>query len=214
MSTNTWYYVTVDRNGDDFTMKVFSDSARQTQFGSDVTLNVSGIENLTHLHHSGQNGGGGTSGLHFKVDNTAISYDSISDYTTNISGSLDEFFINSDVLTSTEIDNIYDRGGKGTLVTTTSASTTEYDDSSVTGGNEYYFAVAGVNAVGEGVLSSYTSGLAGQPTQAPTSVATTISSPNSNPLDVTLSWSAPTNVGTGTLTGFEIYRDVTLHNTV
>ena len=74
MSTNTWYYVTVDRNGDDFTMKVFSDSARQTQFGSDVTLTVSGVENLTHLHHSGQNGGGGTNGLFFKVDNTAITY--------------------------------------------------------------------------------------------------------------------------------------------
>ena len=43
---------------------------------------------------------------------------------------------------------------------------------------------------------------------------TTISSPDSTPLAVTLSWSAPTNVGTGTLTGFEIYRDGTLIDTV
>uniref|UniRef100_A0AAT9J973 ORF7 n=1 Tax=Nitrosopumilaceae spindle-shaped virus TaxID=3065433 RepID=A0AAT9J973_9VIRU len=176
---------------------------------------------ITALYNSGS----GTTNVpttdlkaHFDFDDTGSTltneYNSVSDYTTNISGSLDEFFINSDALTSTEIDNIYDRGGKGTLVTTTSASTTDYDDSSVTGGNTYYFAVAGVNAIGEGVLSSYTSGLAGSPPSEPTSVATTISSPNSNPLDVTLSWSAPTNVGTGTLTGFEIYRDGTLHKTV
>ena len=84
------------------------------------------------------------------------------DYTTNIDGMIDEFFIDSSALTSTEIDHIYDRGDKGTLVTTTSASTTEYDDSSVVGGNTYYFSVAGVNAIGEGVaITPYVSGLAG-----------------------------------------------------
>ena len=34
----------------------------------------------------------------------------LSDYTTNISGSLDEFFVNSDALTSTEVSNIKSRG--------------------------------------------------------------------------------------------------------
>ena len=34
----------------------------------------------------------------------------VSDYTTNLSGSLDEFFVNSDALTQTEITNISTRG--------------------------------------------------------------------------------------------------------
>ena len=39
-----------------------------------------------------------------------INYAEVSDYTTNLSGSLDEFFINSDALTQTEITNISVRG--------------------------------------------------------------------------------------------------------
>jgi len=138
-----------------------------------------------------------------------------SDYTTNLSGSLDEFFINSDTLTSTEIENISDRGETLTAIATTGASTTDYDDSSVTGGNDYYYSVKTTNAIGDSnFLTPFVSGLAGSPAQVPTSVATATNSPNSDPLDVTVSWSAPTDVGTGTLTGFEIYRDGTLLTTV
>jgi titin len=57
------------------------------------------------------------------------------------------------------------------------------------------------------------SGLAGTPPGVPTGVSTTIPTPNSTPLDVTVSWSSPTNVGSGTLTGFEVYRDGVLQTT-
>ena len=134
-------------------------------------------------------------------------------YTTNISGSLDEFFINSDTLTSTEIAGIADRGAVLTPLTTTGASTTTYDDNTVTGGNTYYYAIKAENAVGLSDFTTFVSGLAGSPAQPPTSVATAINTPDSTPLEVTVSWSAPTNVGTGTLTGFEIYRDGTLVST-
>jgi titin len=133
------------------------------------------------------------------------------DYTTNISGSLDEFFINSDTLSGTEIDTIYERGVAPTLVGSPTA--TSFDDSTVSGGNLYYYTVQSVNAVGSSESTSAVSGLAGSPPDAPTSVSTAINAPNSAPLDVTVSWSAPTNVGTGTLSSFEVYRDGTLITT-
>tara|TARA_R110002051_G_scaffold5506_2_gene28290 strand:- start:1026 stop:5063 length:4038 start_codon:yes stop_codon:yes gene_type:complete len=148
------------------------------------------------------------------TDSTSLGSNSGQDYTTNLSGSLDEFFINSDTLTSTEISDISDRGETLTAITTTGASTTTYNDNTVTGGNEYYYAVKSQNSIGLSDYTTFVSGLAGSPAQVPTSVATATNSPNSDPLDVTVSWSAPTDVGTGTLTGFEIYRDGTLLTTV
>ena len=143
-----------------------------------------------------------------------INYAEVSDYTTNLSGSLDEFFVNSDTLTSTEIANINVRGATPTLLTTTTAGTTNYDDSTVVGGNNYYFSIQAVNSVGSSpYITPFVSGLAGTPADPPSSVASTISNPNTAPLDITVSWSAPTNVGSGTLTGFEIYRDGTLLTT-
>ena len=135
-------------------------------------------------------------------------------HTTNLSGSLDEFFINSDTLTSTEIANVHVRGATPTLLTTTTAGTTNYDDSTVVGGNNYYFSVQAVNSIGSSpYITPFVSGLAGTPPGEPTGVSTTIPTPNSTPLDVTVSWSSPTNVGSGTLTGFEVYRDGVLITT-
>ncbi|MAR18891.1 MAG: hypothetical protein CML44_05910, partial [Rhodobacteraceae bacterium] len=143
-----------------------------------------------------------------------VERDELTDYTTNISGMIDEYFINSDVLTATEIDNIYERGVAPTLLTTTGASTTEHDDSTVVGGNTYYFTLKSTNAIGDSdFLTPYVSGLAGTPADPPSSVSSGINSPNTAPLDITVSWSSPTNVGSGTLTGFEIYRDSVLIDT-
>ena len=135
-------------------------------------------------------------------------------YTTHIDGMIDEYFINSDSLTSTEVEMAYDKGSEPTQITTTGGTTTEYDDSNVSGGNTYYYTVKATNAVGDSdFLTPFVSALAGTPPDVPTSVSSTINSPNTAPLDITVSWSAPTNVGTGTLTGFEIYRDSTLITT-
>ena len=135
-------------------------------------------------------------------------------YTTNISGMVDEFFINSDALTSSEVEMAYDKGSEPTQIDTTGSTTTDYDDSNITGGNTYYYTVKATNAVGDSnFLTPFVSALAGTPPDVPTSVSSTINSPNTNPLDITVSWSAPTNVGTGTLSGFEIYRDGTLITT-
>jgi hypothetical protein len=133
-------------------------------------------------------------------------------YTTNISGMIDEYFIDSTALTSTEIDDIYERGVAPTLLTTVTA--TEHDDSTAVGGNNYYYSVKATNAIGDSdFLTPFVSGLAGTPADPPSSVSSTINSPNTAPLDITVSWSSPTNVGSGTLTGFEIYRDGVLIDT-
>ena len=148
------------------------------------------------------------------TDSTSLGSNTGVDYTVNLDGMIDEYFINSDVLTSTEVEMAYDKGSEPTQIDTTGASVTEYDDSNVTGGNEYYYTVKATNAIGDSdFLTPFVSGLAGTPPDVPTSVSSTINSPNTNPLDITVSWSAPTNVGTGTLTGFEIYRDSVLIDT-
>jgi hypothetical protein len=107
----------------------------------------------------------------------------------------------------------YDKGSEPTQIATT-GTTPSYDDSSVTGGTEYYYTFKATNTIGDSdFLTPLVSALAGTPPDVPTSVSSTINNPNTAPLDITVSWSAPTNVGTGTLTGFEIYRDSTLITT-
>ncbi len=133
-------------------------------------------------------------------------------YTTNIDGMIDEYFVNSDVLTSTEIDTIYERGVAPTLLTTVTA--TEHDDSTVVGGNNYYFTLKSTNAIGNSdFLTPFVSGLAGTPPNAPV-ISTAINNPNTTPLEITVSISPDAVVGSGTLTGFEIYRDGVLVDTV
>ena len=131
---------------------------------------------------------------------------------TKLDGSLDEFFINSDVLSASEIQTIYGMGSEPTLLATTS-TTPEYDDSNVSSGNTYYYYVKATNAIGDSDFSTKQSGIAGTPPDAPTGLTTTIQDVNASPLDISLSWSSPTNVGTGTLTGFEIWRDSSLLTT-
>jgi len=88
-----------------------------------------------------------------------------------------------------------------------------YSDNSVVGSTTYSYQVRAVSAVGEGTLSSSVNVLAGTPPDPPTGLTANIQDVNATPLDISLSWSSPTNVGSGTLTGFEVWRDGSLVTT-
>lgn len=134
-------------------------------------------------------------------------------HSINLDGSIDEYFIDSTALTSNEIQTVYDMATHPPQIATT-GTTPSYDDSGVVGGNTYYYYVKTTNAIGDSDFSTQVSGLAGTPPNPPTGVTTSIQNPNSNPLDVFIQWSTPTNVGSGTLTGFEIVRDGSVVATV
>ena len=73
MSTNTSYFCRLIRDGQVLTLKMYTDSARTSQHGSDMTVTISGsVTGLTTLHHSGITGGGATSGYNFKVRGTKV----------------------------------------------------------------------------------------------------------------------------------------------
>ena len=132
-------------------------------------------------------------------------------YSINLSGTLDEFFINDVQESDADILTMSNRGVAPTLINSPTAS--EYDDSNVVGGTEYFYQISSLNSIGESPKTALVSGLAGTPPGNPTGVSTAIQNPDSAPLTVRVSWSSPSNVGSGTLTGFEIYRDGTLITT-
>jgi len=91
--------------------------------------------------------------------------------------------------------------------TITSSTATSYQDTSPSSGNTNYYKVNAVNAVGEASDSNVASVFVGTPPDPPTSLTTAINNPNTSPFVISLSWTAPTNMGSGTLTGYEIIRD-------
>ena len=97
------------------------------------------------------------------------------------------------------------------LKTVTGSSTTDTPPSF---GTSYSYTVSAVSSVGEGAQSTSSSATYGDPPDPPTSLTTSITNANTNPLDILVSYSSPTNVGTGTLTGFEIVRDGSVVATV
>ena len=97
---------------------------------------------------------------------------------------------------------------------TTVGNVLTYSDNTVSGGTSYQYQISAVSAVGEGALSSGVNVSAGTPPDAPTGLTTSIQDVNANPLDILLNWSSPSNVGTGTLTGFEVYRGGSLVTTL
>lgn len=97
--------------------------------------------------------------------------------------------------------------------TITSATATSYQDTNPSLGITNYYKVNAVNSVGEASDSNIASVSAVVPPDPPTGVSTSITDTDTNPLDILVTWSSPTNIGTGTLTGFEIYRDSTLLTT-
>jgi hypothetical protein len=128
------------------------------------------------------------------------------DYTVNLDGMIDEYFINSDVLTSTEINTIYDNSKDLTPIAT--STNTDYDDNTVVNGNTYYYSVSSVNSIGDSdYLTPFVSGLAGIPPGVPTGLTSTIQDADNAPLDVFLQWSSPTSWGSGTAQGgFSYYN--------
>ena len=81
-------------------------------------------------------------------------------------------------------------------------------------GSSYSYTVSAVSSVGEGAQSASSSANYGIPPNPPTSVTTSITNVNTNPLDIFIQYSSPTYVGSGTLTGFEIVRDGSVVATV
>ena len=73
MYTDTAYYCRLDRDGTALTLKIYEDEDKTTQFGSTLTLTISGtVSGLTTLQHSGRDDGGATSGYFFKILKTEI----------------------------------------------------------------------------------------------------------------------------------------------
>tara|TARA_B110000495_G_scaffold137453_1_gene120509 strand:- start:13 stop:3741 length:3729 start_codon:yes stop_codon:yes gene_type:complete len=103
----------------------------------------------------------------------------------------------------------------GVLHDTISSSVTTYSDStSVVSGSTYAYTVSGVSAVGEGAQSVSINVVAGVPPDPPTSISATIANTATAPLDVVVTWSNPADVGTGTLSNFQIFRDGVSQGTV
>jgi hypothetical protein len=102
----------------------------------------------------------------------------------------------------------------GSLHDTIGATTSYSDSTSIVSGTTYSYTVSAVSGVGEGAQSGSTSVVAGVPADPPTNVQAVISDPNSAPLAVTITYTNPTDVGTGTLTGFQLLRNGTAVSTV
>ena len=126
-------------------------------------------------------------------------------YTITGSGTVDEVFVNSAEESGTTLSNIYKRGTDYTTLTSNTGSTsTSYSDTSgVSGGSIYTYRVSGYNGLYS--TSKTTSLLTGTPPNPPTGLTVTGSQSGSN-WQHALSWTAPTNTGSGAITGYKIER--------
>jgi len=104
--------------------------------------------------------------------------------------------------------------GYSLLATASGSSLTSYQDTSPSSGVTNYYKVNAVNGIGEALNSNVGSVFAGVPPDPPTSISATIANTATAPLDVTVTWSSPTQVGTGTLSNFQIFRDGVSQGTV
>ena len=93
----------------------------------------------------------------------------------------------------------------GTLVTTV-GNVTSYTDTVPTGGGTFVYSLKSVTPHGTSVLSATASHTTPTVPPAPTSAPTlAIANPDSNPFDITLSWSLPSSGGSA-ITSFEVFR--------
>ena len=126
--------------------------------------------------------------------------------------SLDEFAVfNTDM--GAVIPNMYERGNNRFTQLATTGTITTYNDNAITSGNEYTYRIIADNGAFDSEPSNTITETAGTPPDPPTVLTAAINDPDNLPYDTTVSWSTPANVGSGTLTGFEVYRDGVLITT-
>ena len=202
-----WHQVAVVNTGSSQTYEMYVDGVADstgtsnnswmgnTCFKLDTIMKTSSSNNAYHLDEF--------SHYTSKLTEAEISasyvagYDTL--YTTNLSGSLDEFFINSDTLTTGEISDINQRGSTDATYTTTSTS---YNDNTVIAGQAYMYKVYSVTGAGYSVASNSDSGQTVNAANAPAGVTATNGITQAN-----VSWNASTDLGGGTTLAYKIYKN-------
>ncbi|MGI0094609.1 MAG: fibronectin type III domain-containing protein, partial [Nitrosotalea sp.] len=97
-------------------------------------------------------------------------------------------------------------GGEGTTsIATVSGSTLSYTDTGLTNGVTYFYKVTAVNSVGESVSSNEASATPVVTASAPGS-PTGLTATAASTSQINLSWTAPSNNGGSTITGYKIER--------
>ena len=229
LSRGTTYYTTWDKSGTTITGTVRTGSHSGSIAAS---LSCSGIPNITGLDtiqiHA--NGGGGNywwDDINLSTTPTTntltLTYTTITipDAITDLSASFNSpnvdlsWSLPSDGGSALTSFKVYRDTGSGFSLydTVTSSSASSYQDTNPVMGTTNFYKVNWINNIGESSDSNSASVFAGVPPDPPTSVNTNIVDTDASPLDILVTWSSPTTIGTGTLTGFEIYRDSTLLTT-
>jgi titin len=129
-----------------------------------------------------------------------INYATPSDYTTNIDGMVDEMFINSDVLTASEIADIDRRGETESPVTSTS---TTFNDGTAVAGYEYWYKVYSVTSEG---ISTTASNVDGAQTVSPANAPAGVTATN-GVTQANVSWNQSTDLGGGSVLAYKIYKN-------
>ena len=132
------------------------------------------------------------------VDTTGLGA-SGSTLTTKLDGTLDEFFIDSTALSSTDITNIASRGAIPSPYTVTG---TTFNDGTVLAGSSYTYKVSAVNSIGESGYSNTDTAMTVSPANAPTGL--TVSS--NAQAQLVLNWTPSTDLGGGSLLSMDIQR--------
>ena len=92
------------------------------------------------------------------------------------------------------------------------ATSSPFTDTNVPSVGDWYYRVATNTPHGTSAFSSNGQASPVAP-DTPTGITSTIANPNPSPLTVSVGWTAPSNFGTGNLTGYEVYRDGSLITT-
>ena len=92
------------------------------------------------------------------------------------------------------------------------ATTSPFTDTGVPSVGDWYYRATTQSNHG---TSAYSTNALASPVapDVPTNLTSTISNPNPSPLTISLDWDSPINFGSGTLTGYEVYRDGSLVTT-
>jgi hypothetical protein len=142
--------------------------------------------------------------------NTPDSINSNNNLITYLNMDDTSFPIPNMAVTTDPITTTYSVNRDGSQIATTTSTT--YSDSP-TLGNSYNYLISASTTYGTSGNSSTVNIQTGSPPDAPTGVSVTIPTPAPNQLTPVVSWSSPANVGSGTLTGFEVYRNGSLITT-